>query len=87
MEHFDFGFFLYWTTGRSILILVSFPINVLRFFSEPFQDKFFSEVFFSICLKLFDLEKENFRFAIVFYSRIDQLGWIGFWVYGVDFGK
>jgi hypothetical protein len=41
------------------------------FFSEPFQDKFFSEVFFSVCLKLFDLEKENFRFAIVFYSRID----------------
>jgi hypothetical protein len=87
VEHFDFGFFLCWTTGRSILILVSFPINVLRFFSEAFQDKIFFEDSSSVCLKFFDLEKENFRSAIVFYSHIDQLGWIGFWVYGVDFRK
>ena len=56
-------------------------------FSEAFQDKIFSEDFFFVCLKLFDLENENFRSVIVFNSRIDQFGWIGLWVYGVDFGK
>jgi hypothetical protein len=45
------------------------------FFFEAFQNKFFffSEDFFSVYLKLFDIEKENFRSTIVFYSLIKYI--------------